>query len=123
VYSGFSPVIFSIYRKDEMRFNVLKSPQFTRHPERSIFRIDEGGEEFFDGTWSFREESMKNRITEILGLEYPLLQGAMRRISLGDLAKVLGHERVAQEICRKTGDRAEGMKSLGEKRGPVFKGK
>jgi len=41
---------------------------------------------------------MKNRITEIPGSEYPLLQGAMRRISLGHLAQVLGHERVAQEI-------------------------
>jgi enoyl-[acyl-carrier protein] reductase II len=29
---------------------------------------------------------MKNRITEILGSEYPIIQGAMRRISLGVLA-------------------------------------
>lgn len=29
---------------------------------------------------------MKNRITEILGSEYPIIQGAMRRISLGELA-------------------------------------
>ena len=29
---------------------------------------------------------MKNRITEILGSEYPVIQGAMRRISLGELA-------------------------------------
>jgi hypothetical protein len=26
---------------------------------------------------------MKNRVTEILGSEYPIIQGAMRRISLG----------------------------------------
>ena len=29
---------------------------------------------------------MKNRVTEILGSDYPILQGAMRRISLGELA-------------------------------------
>jgi len=29
---------------------------------------------------------MKNRVTEILGSEYPIIQGAMRRISLGELA-------------------------------------
>ncbi len=29
---------------------------------------------------------MKNRVTDILGSEYPILQGAMRRISLGELA-------------------------------------
>lgn len=29
---------------------------------------------------------MKNRLTEILGSEYPIIQGAMRRISLGELA-------------------------------------
>jgi enoyl-[acyl-carrier protein] reductase II len=29
---------------------------------------------------------MKNRVTEILGSQYPLIQGAMRRISLGELA-------------------------------------
>jgi len=29
---------------------------------------------------------MKNRITEILDSEYPIIQGAMRRISLGELA-------------------------------------
>jgi enoyl-[acyl-carrier protein] reductase II len=29
---------------------------------------------------------MKNRITEILGSQYPIIQGAMRRISLGELA-------------------------------------
>ena len=29
---------------------------------------------------------MKNRVTEILGSEYPILQGAMRCISLADLA-------------------------------------
>jgi hypothetical protein len=66
---------------------------------------------------------VKNRITEILGLEYRVLQGAMGRISLGDLARVPGHERIAQEICRKRGDRAEGMKPLVEKREPMFKGK
>jgi enoyl-[acyl-carrier protein] reductase II len=33
-----------------------------------------------------KEQSIKNRITEILGSEYPILQGAMRRISLGELA-------------------------------------
>jgi len=32
------------------------------------------------------EESMKNRVTEILGSEYPILQGAMRLISLGEMA-------------------------------------
>jgi len=40
-----------------------------------------------------------------------------------DLAQALDHERLAQEICRKTEDRAEGMKSFVEKREPVFKGK
>ena len=29
---------------------------------------------------------MRNRVTEILGSDYPILQGAMRRISLGELA-------------------------------------
>jgi len=29
---------------------------------------------------------MKNRITEILGSEYPIIQGAMRLITLGDMA-------------------------------------
>jgi enoyl-[acyl-carrier protein] reductase II len=29
---------------------------------------------------------MKNRVTEILGSEYPIIQGAMRRISLGEMA-------------------------------------
>ncbi|NWF54978.1 MAG: nitronate monooxygenase [Syntrophaceae bacterium] len=29
---------------------------------------------------------MQNRVTEILGSEYPIIQGAMRRISLGELA-------------------------------------
>jgi len=32
---------------------------------------------------------MKNRVTEILGSEYPIIQGAMRRISLGDLASAV----------------------------------
>jgi len=40
-----------------------------------------------------------------------------------DLAQALDHERMAQEICRKTEDRVEGMKSFVEKREPVFKGR
>jgi enoyl-CoA hydratase/carnithine racemase len=40
-----------------------------------------------------------------------------------DLCQALDHERFAQEVCRNTEDRAEGMKSFVEKREPVFKGK
>ena len=34
---------------------------------------------------------MKNRVTEILGSEYPIIQGAMRLISLGEMAAAVSH--------------------------------
>ena len=40
-----------------------------------------------------------------------------------DLNQALDQERLAQEICRHTEDRVEGMNSFVEKRPPVFKGK
>ena len=34
---------------------------------------------------------MKNRITDILGSEYPILQGAMRLITMGGIAAAVSH--------------------------------
>jgi len=52
-----------------------------------------------------------------------LAKKALQNYARLDLAQALDHEQIAQEICRKTEDRAEGMKSFVEKRNPVFKGK
>jgi enoyl-CoA hydratase/carnithine racemase len=52
-----------------------------------------------------------------------LAKKALQNYARLDLAQALDHEQIAQEICRKTEDRAEGMKSFVEKRDPVFKGK
>ena len=40
-------------------------------------------------TESRKGGSMKNRVTEILGSDLPILQGAMRLISLGEMAAVV----------------------------------
>ncbi len=52
-----------------------------------------------------------------------LAKKALRNYARMDLVQALDHEQIAQEICRKTEDRDEGMRSFVEKREPVFKGK
>ena len=52
-----------------------------------------------------------------------LAKKALQNYARLDLIQALDHEQIAQEICRKTEDRVEGMKSFVEKREPVFKGK
>jgi hypothetical protein len=47
-----------------------------------------------------------------------LAKKALQNYARLDLAQALDHEQIAQEICRKTEDRAEGMKSFVEKREP-----
>ncbi len=52
-----------------------------------------------------------------------LAKRSLQQFSSIDLNQALDQERLAQEICRHTEDRVEGMKSFVEKRPPVFKGR
>jgi translation elongation factor EF-G len=77
------------------------------------------GKGTFTMEFSHYEEVPAQLAEKIIALAKKTLQNYARL----DLIQALDHEQIAQEICRKTEDRVEGMKSFVEKRAPVFKGK
>lgn len=51
----------------------------------------ERGELSWKQKFKEKSESMKTRVTELLGIEYPIIQGAMQYMSLAELAAAVSN--------------------------------